>query len=206
MNLLLLIGGTLAGFLILMFRSKNASASTEIEVDNSPKQNNNTPKSFYDSEFYTGEPPVLTKPQRKLIPYENEFRTSAATYGVDWMLIASHAFVESNYNPRAVNKSDNESIGLCQILCNPDGNGGCENNFNVEGWNDITRDDLMDPQQNTDIAAQIIAENVQRYGMPRAIAVYNSYDQRKAPQSGPFKNQSYVNKVLSRYNELKAQE
>jgi hypothetical protein len=63
---------------------------------------------------------------------------------------------------------------------------------------------LLSPGTNLDIAAQIIADNVKRWGMPRAIAVYNSWSERLSPQAGPFGNQRYVDKVLQYYSELQS--
>jgi soluble lytic murein transglycosylase-like protein len=59
-----------------------------------------------------------------------------------------------------------------------------------------------DPAWNINAGAAIIAENLERYDYPRCIAVYNSYDQRKLPVDGPFKNQAYVNKVRGFYEDF----
>ena len=133
--------------------------------------------------------------------YETLFKKWAAIYQTDWRLLMAHALAESNLDSAAVNKSD-PSYGLMQVLCQHKGTGICTNVFNVDGWAGMTAGRLMDPDTNIRIGAQIIAYNVRTFGMPRAVAVYNAWDQRKAPQAGPFKNQSYVNKVLANYARL----
>ncbi len=124
--------------------------------------------------------------------------------GVDPLLLKAIAMVESSLNPAAINTADNESIGLMQILCRPDGRGGCSNRFDVDGWAGISRDRLFDAETNVDIGAQILAWNIRTYGMPKALAVYNAWDQRSANVMGPFKNQSYVDKILANYRRLSA--
>ena len=123
-------------------------------------------------------------------------RKWGAAYGVEWRLLKAVAVTESRLNPNAVNAADNESIGLMQVLCRPDGLGGCSNKFNVDGWSEATRKKLFDPHFNIRIGAQIIAWNIRAYGLPKAIAVYNRWAERTALVAGPFENQSYVNAVL----------
>jgi soluble lytic murein transglycosylase-like protein len=121
-----------------------------------------------------------------------------AAFGVDWRLVKAIAQHESAENPDAVNPTDNESLGLMQVLCRPDGKGGCANRLNVEGWPTITRAALLDPSTNVYIGAQILEANIAAYGVPKGIAVYNAWDQHTAPAAGPFKNQAYVDDVLRR--------
>lgn len=125
-----------------------------------------------------------------------------AQFGVDARLLRAIAQTESSENPGAVNAADNESIGLMQVLCRPDGAGGCTNKLNVEGWTEATRDRLLDPEFNVYIGAQIIAWNIGQFGVQKGIATYNAWDQRSAPAAGPFKNQVYVNKVLKKARAL----
>lgn len=130
------------------------------------------------------------------------FKHWGAMYGVDWRLLKAHAMRESSLDPSAVNESD-PSYGLGQVLCDavtPDS--PCQNRLNVSGWSDATPHRLLDPDFNVRMMAQIIAANIRQYGMPRAVAVYNSFDQHNAPLDGPFKNQSYVDDVLSIYQSL----
>lgn len=129
-------------------------------------------------------------------PYDDLYRKYGAQFGIDWRLVKAHAMVENKpQDPQAVNYEDDESIGLMQVLCKPDGRGGCANKFNVQGWKQTTRQKLFDPDWNVYIAAQILAWNIKKYGWPKGSAVYNAWDQHTAPAAGPFKNQSYVNAV-----------
>lgn len=134
-------------------------------------------------------------------PYEDLFRSIGKKYNLPWQILSAIAFVESSYSPNAINYSDNESIGLMQILCRPDGSGGCANKFPVvQDWDRIKKQDLFDPVKNIEIGAQILRWNIDQFGLEKGIAVYNSWDQRL--RKPPFKNQSYVNKVLNKAKEL----
>jgi len=130
------------------------------------------------------------------------YQKHATAFAVDWRLVKAIAQQESSENPAAVNHADNESIGIMQILCRPDGQGGCSNKLYVDGWPDATRAKLLDADFNIYIGAQIIASNINRYGVPKGIAVYNAWDQHRAPTGGPFKNQGYVDAVLKRAHAL----
>ena len=121
--------------------------------------------------------------------------------GLDPDLLHAVAVVESNENPNAVNSTD-PSIGLMQVLCVPDGKGSCKNRLNVQGWPPSSKDQLFDPDYNLHIASQILAWNINTYGLEKGIAVYNSWSAHTAPSEGPFPNQSYVNKVIAKWNEI----
>lgn len=123
-------------------------------------------------------------------------------YNVDWKLLKAIAMNESSLNPNAVNSADNESLGLMQVLCRPNGKGGCLNTFNVEGWSEATRDKLLTPDFNVKIGAGIFAWNQEQFGLPKAIAVYNKWNERTSPQEGPFENQQYVDRVLNNYRSI----
>lgn len=133
-------------------------------------------------------------------PLDVLFKKWAAIYKTDWRLLKAHAVVESNLKTDAVNRSD-PSYGLMQILCTNAG-GTCSNKFNIDGWVGMTSARLLDADTNIRMGAQIVAWNQQQYGLLRGIAVYNSWDQRKAPIYGPFKNQTYVDKVVRVYTSL----
>lgn len=122
-------------------------------------------------------------------------------YDVDWRLLKAVAIHESSLNPNAVNAAD-PSYGLMQVLCRHGADGVCVNHFDVEGWDEATTEKLKDPDFNIMIGAQILAYNLQTFGSPKGIAVYNSWDQRNASPIGPFKNQSYVSAVLANYRNL----
>jgi len=122
-------------------------------------------------------------------------------HNLDPMLLKAIAQVESSEDPDAKNPND-PSYGLMQLLCVPDGSGGCKNKLNVLGWPPDSVAKLYDPDYSVSIAAQILRWNIDRYGHNKGIAVYNAWSAHTAPQDGPFPNQGYVDKVLSKYRAL----
>lgn len=143
--------------------------------------------------------PLVVRPGANTQSVDDLFRKWGAVYGVEWRLLKAVARKESRLNPNAVNDADNESIGLMQVLCRPDGQGGCANGLKVDGWSEATRRKLFDPEFNIRIGAQILAWNIRKYGMPKAVAVYNRWKERSSPVAGPFENHSYVAAVLGNY-------
>jgi len=140
------------------------------------------------------------------------FKKWGEVYRVDWRLLKAHAIRESSLNPNAVNRADNSSYGLAQILCRPNAQGVCTNKRvdelaregRLQGWPPPRGGvQLLEPDYNVWIQAQLVARNIEDFGMPRAVAVYNMDSQRHAQRNGPFQNQAYVNKVLLYYEELK---
>ena len=145
---------------------------------------------------------LLSTVESALSGFDAIYQKYGDQFGVDWRLVKAAAQHESNENPDAVNPSD-PSYGLMQVLCTDDGSGGCSNNFNIEGWPPQGGSDaLLDPDTNVYYGAQILAANVKAYGVPKGVAVYNSWDQHTAPTNGPFKNQAYVDDVLRRARAL----
>jgi hypothetical protein len=138
------------------------------------------------------------------LPWEQEMRNACAEFALDWRLMAAHIKVESDFNALAVNKND-PSYGLGQIYCTADDkNSPCTNKFPaVEGFNSYTPNDLLDAATNLYIMAQIMASNISAYGLPKAIAVYNDWSAHTSPETGPFPNQDYVNKVQTTYEHYK---
>jgi len=136
------------------------------------------------------------------------FQRYGIAYGVDPLLLKAIAMRESSLNPEAINAADHYSVGLMQVLYRPRDednlDAGPKNHFNVEGWDQATFTKLKDPDFNVKIGAQILAWNIRTFGLPRGIAVYNAWDQRDMPINGPFKNQAYVDGVLSNYRSLTA--
>jgi len=126
-------------------------------------------------------------------------------YSIDPYLLKAIAFIESSENPYAYNK-ESDCIGLMQILCQPDGHGGCRNKFNIKDWPPDNKDQLFDAEYNIHIGTQILKWNISKYGLNKGIAVYNSWSARFDPYSGPFRNQSYVDKVMKKYQKLKKKE
>ena len=130
------------------------------------------------------------------------YRQYGTMNGLDWKILKAIATVESNENPGAAG-SDGKSFGLMQVRCDASCPGcKCHNNLNVVGWSEATPERLTDPDYNVKIAAQVLAWNMEHYGYERGIAVYNSWAARNDPANGPFRNQSYVDKVLGVYSGL----
>lgn len=134
------------------------------------------------------------------VTLDDIYKDKAEQFNLDWRLIKAIAIVESNERPNAVNPSD-PSMGLMQILCIPDGKGGCKNKFNIIAWPPKSKDELFDPDYNVFIGAQILKWNIDTYGLRQGVAVYNNWSARN--ESEPFSNQSYVDKVFREYNALK---
>ena len=118
-------------------------------------------------------------------------------YDLDWRLIKAVATVESSQNPDAVNRAD-PSYGLMQVLCKDGPGGRCSNIVNLPGW-PPTQNELLNPDINVKFGAGILKWNIDTYGMPKGISVYNNWSARTAPETGPFPNQGYVDKVLAAY-------
>lgn len=135
------------------------------------------------------------------ISLDDLYRKYGDRYGIDPLLLKAIAQVESSENPKAKNPAD-PSYGLMQLLCVPDGQGGCKNRLNVLGWPPENVEKLYDPDYSVYIGAQILSWNQGRYGFNKGIAVYNSWSAHTDPQEGPFSNQVYVDKVLSKYRAL----
>jgi soluble lytic murein transglycosylase-like protein len=145
--------------------------------------------------------------------YDDIFQSVAAGYGLDWKLLKAVAMHESSLNAAAVNAGDpsNPSYGLMQISCRPDGAGGCDP-AQFPGLADQglwppsggAQQLLDDVAYNVGLGAAILAEDLQRYGYPRGIAVYNNYSARTSPVNGPFPavSQAYVDAVLKNYSIL----
>ena len=129
------------------------------------------------------------------------FRQAGAKHGVDWRLLKAIATVESSLNPTAINKAD-PSVGLMQLLAV-----GWPNHITnklpaIPNWPPDNPKQLFDPVYNVDIGAQIINWNINKFGLNKGIAVYNSWSERNTPPGHKFGNQRYVDKVLSNYRKL----
>ena len=122
-------------------------------------------------------------------------------YDLDWRLIKAVSLVENApQDPNAFNPKD-PSYGLMQVLCWDGPGGRCSNPVNLPGW-PPTKDELLNPDTNVKFAAGILKWNLDTYGMPKGISVYNSWSARTAPETGPYPNQGYVDKVLATYQAL----
>ena len=130
---------------------------------------------------------------RRFLNFDPLYQKYGEKYGVDWRLLKAIAQVESSENPQAVNPAD-PSYGLMQILF--------PQSLNIENWPPKNSVELMEPDYNVSVGAQILAWNIRSYGFYRGVAVYNSWGSRLNPELGPFDNQSYVDKVMAAYAQL----
>ena len=80
----------------------------------------------------------------------------AIDYGVSPAVLAALVFVESSCNPNAV--SGRKSVGLTQV--------------NPLAWK-YTKIELMDPEKNLRVGAQILAHYVHRHGLVEGLHHYN---------------------------------
>ena len=119
-------------------------------------------------------------------------------YDINPSLIKAIATVESGGNFKAINPAD-PAYGLMQVLCVPDGKGGCANTLNVPGWDSVTSEKLLDPSINIYYGVNILKWNLDTYGYPKGIAVYNKWSARNEVGE-PFSNQAYVDKVKALFN------
>ena len=129
------------------------------------------------------------------------YRKHGHRYGVAPALLKAIARVESSENPAAINPSD-PSYGLMQILYQGDPDRPPQNRLPaVADWSTVkTAGELLDPDRNLQIGAQIIRWNIRTYGLDKGVAVYNRWGSRL--ETSPFTNQPYVDKVLRHYHEL----
>ena len=107
-------------------------------------------------------------------------------FNLPYGLLPSICWVESNWNPKAVNSSD-PSYGLCQIK------------VSTATWimkRKITKKDLMNPEINAEVAGKYLRYQLDRYrdNLKCAISAYNA-----GHCSG--KNGNYFDKVIKKYNE-----
>lgn len=139
-------------------------------------------------------------------PFDAIYQKYGTQFGVDWRLIKAHAQVESSENQFAFNTEG--SSGLMQILLPLSHNTGARRHFDagrLPEWRDADAaagTAIFDPDYNVSLAASLIRENIKAYGLPRAIAVYNMDKSRLGPLMGPFANQGYVDKVLTKARAL----
>lgn len=94
------------------------------------------------------------------------FEEAGKTYGINPSLLKSIAQIESNLNPKAMNKNQNGSIdiGLMQI-----------NSFWIKTLGLDTNKLISDPCYNTMIGAKVLKQCIDRYGYTwEAVGCYNA--------------------------------
>lgn len=145
--------------------------------------------------WLSGAQPVGAQSLRELV------RTVAKQHGVPPELAEAIVDVESGWDPKVVSLED--SYGLMQILCRPDGRGGCANRFDIVGWPPRHARDLFEAKLNVKIGMQILAYDISHFGLWRGVAAYNDWGARHDPPDGPYRNQPYVDWVRRVYQQLK---
>jgi Predicted soluble lytic transglycosylase fused to an ABC-type amino acid-binding protein len=133
--------------------------------------------------------------------YDSIFQRYGAQFDIDWRLLKAVAMRESGLDELALNEEGavggRASRGLMQVLC--------PHSLNVQGWSGQEPvggcESLFDPDVNVKIGAQILRWNLDTYGFPRGVAIYNNWSQRTQPVNGPFTNQNYVNAILGYYKQ-----
>lgn len=122
--------------------------------------------------------------------------------GMPAEMLRAIAFVESSHNPAAIRHEPNgkRSVGLMQVLVPQrlpaiEALGLWKGEFPVRG-----EASLYDPATNVEIGARILQWNLETYGYPRGIAVFNHWGARKAPEQGPFPNSNYLTKFMRELN------
>lgn len=130
--------------------------------------------------------------------YDSYFKVASMQFNVPFALLKAHAIRESSLKPGAfLADSRGGSYGLMQLSWGP-GN----NRFAGYGYDSDTLGDgqlLYDNTVNTKIAAQLIADNLRRFGNVKdAINAYNTgvaYSVRIAPMQ-------YTEQVLNYYSTI----
>lgn len=113
---------------------------------------------------------------------------AALAQGVPQDIFVAMCSVESNLNPKAINKGDGgaDSIGLCQVQL------PAARHVGFTG----TRSELFNPQTNANIAAKYFRLQLDRYGgnIVDAVVAYNA--------GRSIKYRKYVEKVFKRAVDL----
>ena len=184
------VGIFIVGFFGLLFAFKKTKDVVAEKIDESQEHKRKVDGVFDYDPFFSD------------TSLEQKFENVGNRRGIDPKILKAVATVESSLDPSAINPLD-PSFGVMQILCkSPTPEGRCLNNLYVQGWPSSQNKLLNDVEHNIDIGAQILKWNIDTYGFERGIAVYNSWGARNDPESGPFRNQKYVDKVLREFNSL----
>lgn len=116
------------------------------------------------------------------------FEEAAATYGIHPNLLWAIAYIESRFNPRAINKNKNNTYdyGIMQIN---------------SSWYNVLKNDwqyLSDPCYNIKVGAWILSNCIEKHGYNwEAVGCYNARSPEKR------KKYSYkIYKVLKKYGAL----
>lgn len=145
----------------------------------------------------------VTNDQNSNVDLDALFQKHGAASGIPWQLLKAVAMTESSLNPAALNHEgdttdERASRGLMQILA--------PSPLNVRGWKNNRPSEgleaLFNPDVNLYYGRQILSWNLETYGAPRGIALYNRWAERHSPVNGPFNNQYYVDRVLGYFEQF----
>lgn len=128
-----------------------------------------------------------------LLSFANEenycFEEAGDRYNINPYLLYTIAKIESNLNPKAINKNNNGTydIGIMQINSKW---------LPVLKRYGITEEDLYNPCQNVFVGAWVLAQCISKFGQTwKAIDCYNKGSKAK-------NNSRYVWKIYNEYNKL----
>ena len=136
--------------------------------------------------------PALRNERLQVLPYGEAIRRVADRHGVDGLLIASVAQVESGFDPLAV--SHRGAVGLMQIMPA------------TAAMRNVEAEQLTEPQLNLDLGARYLQYLLERYDgdLELTLAAYNAGPATVSRFGGlpPFREtRGYVEKVLNLYVE-----
>ncbi len=131
------------------------------------------------------------------------FRAHGDRTGVPWQLIKAVAQQESGLDPQVVKTIDKHgmrAIGLMQVTC--------PSKKIIEGWTgeEPTEggcDSLFDPDKNVKMGTDILSWNMTFFGFLRGIASFNLWTECSSSPQGPFKNQAYVDSVITIFKQYR---
>jgi soluble lytic murein transglycosylase-like protein len=116
--------------------------------------------------------------------YQDCFKSAGKKYKIDYRLLRAIASVESEFNPKAINKNaDSIDIGIMQI------NSSWLPKLNRFG---VQQNDLFDACTNIQVGSWVLADNISRLGSTwNAVGAYNA--------KSPDKRKIYVARVIAAY-------
>jgi soluble lytic murein transglycosylase-like protein len=119
--------------------------------------------------------------------YDTLFREKAGLFSLNMNLVKTIAKVESDWNPQAVGLAG--ELGMMQILPS------------TGAWLGYDVFQLMTPEGNIECGCKYLRWLMDQYGnrTEDAVSAYNQ-GQPDKDADGTYKNQSYVDKVMTLYN------
>jgi hypothetical protein len=112
------------------------------------------------------------------------FKAHGERTGVPWQLIKAVVKLEFELNPQS-EKTIHKEGTQASNLRKADGGRGV----------------LFEPNRNIRMGVDILHWNLKLYGFLKGIATYNLWQESSSPAKGPFKNQNYVDMVISQFQQ-----